>query len=121
MPKPWTRSPKLHPREFKDMFRAYRWFDTVSNLEIEIKCTPKPNGNHYDIGTHIPLDNGLYIGSNGWFVVYNEKVLIAGNKVYDKWGGQRCCNDFIHNTNPIAHHVLDVEYILDDDRLEELA
>ena len=113
-PKPMTA------REFKDLFRGYKKFDTVSELDIEIKCTENPGTTHYDLGTAIPLDDGLYIGNEGWFVVYSGKVLISGNKVYDKWGFDRVCNDLIQNNNPISVVKLDVEYILDDENLEDL-
>ncbi len=115
-----NRQKPITAREFKDLFRGYKFFDTVSELDIEIKCTEKPGKTHYDLGTAIPLDDGLYIGNEGWFVVYKEKVLISGNKVYDKWGGERVCNDLIQNNNPISVTKLDIGYILDDEHLEDL-
>lgn len=107
-------------REFKERFRQYKKFDTVSGLNIEIKCTENPGTMHYDLGTVIPLDDGLYIGNEGWFVAYNDKVLISGKKIYDKWGCERVCNDMIQNKNPISVIKLDIEDILDDEELERL-
>ncbi len=61
-------------------------YDTVGKNKIQIKCTPEPKGDHYDIGEHIQLKDGLYLGYEGWFIVQKSKVKYFGDKIFTKWG-----------------------------------
>ncbi len=61
-------------------------YDTVTEKQIQIKCTPEPCMHHYFVGKRIPLKDGLYIGYEGWFVVEKSKVRNYGDKAYTKWG-----------------------------------
>jgi len=61
-------------------------YDTVTEKQIQIKCTPEPCMHHYFVGKRIPLKDGLYIGNEGWFVVEKSKVKNYGKRIYSKWG-----------------------------------
>lgn len=61
-------------------------YDTVTEKQIQIKCTPEPCMHHYFVGGRIPLKDGLYIGNEGWFVVEKGKVRNYGEEIYSKWG-----------------------------------
>lgn len=61
-------------------------YDTVTEKQIQIKCTPESCMHHYFVGEHIPLKDGLYLGNEGWFIVEKSKVINYGDKVYTKWG-----------------------------------
>jgi len=61
-------------------------YDTVTKLQIQIKCTPQPCMHHYFAGEHIPLGDGLYLGYEGWFSVKKGRVKDYGDKAFTKWG-----------------------------------
>jgi len=61
-------------------------YDTVTEKQIQIKCTPEPCMHHYFVGKRIPLKDGLYVGNEGWFVVEEGKVRNYGEEIYSKWG-----------------------------------
>ena len=61
-------------------------YDTVTEKQIQIKCTPEPCLHHYFVGDRIPLKDGLYLGNEGWFAVKTGRVIICGDKIYSKWG-----------------------------------
>lgn len=53
---------------------------------VQVKCTPDQILKEYDIGDFIQLEDGIYIGYEGWFSVRNSKVTDNGLNAYDKWG-----------------------------------
>jgi len=75
--------------------------DFIGEKCLQIKCTPNPGLKHYDIGEQIPLEDGLYLTLEGWFVIQQKHILCEGMKVWDKWGNQLDCYDLIERNNPI--------------------
>jgi len=74
-------------------------YDTVSEKHIQIKCTPNPCLHHYFVGEKIPLDDGLYLGFEGWFVVRKGKVREYGDRVFSKWGDEIKLEDILSRYN----------------------
>lgn len=67
---------------------------------VQIKCTPDQILKDYDIGDFIQLEDGIYIGYEGWFSVRNSKVTDNGLNVYNKWGNLLSLEKILIN-NPI--------------------
>jgi len=63
-------------------------YDTVTKKQIQIKCTPEPCLHHYLVGDLIPLEDGLYLGNEGWFSVKKGRVKDYRDKVFTKWGDE---------------------------------
>lgn len=77
-------------------------YDTVGKEEIQIKCTPEPGMDRYNIGNEIPLRDGLYMGYEGWFVVRKKRVLNCGEDIYTKWGDKINLEKILDSYNKIA-------------------
>lgn len=76
---------------------------------IETKCTPEPSLKEYHYGDLIPLDDGLYFGTGGWFVIKEGKVLITGETLWDKWGNKHYPMDLVSEWNPILKAIEELE------------
>jgi len=76
-------------------------YDTVTEKHVQIKCTPQPCLHHYFAGEHIPLEDGLYIGYEGWFTVEKSKVKNYGERIYSKWGDIITLNEVLSPHNII--------------------
>ncbi len=70
-------------------------FDVVCG--IQVKCTPDRILKNYKIGDFIQLEDGIYIGYEGWFSVRNSEVTDCGRDVYDKWGNRLSLEELINN------------------------
>jgi len=77
-------------------------YDTVTEKQIQIKCTPEPCMHHYFVGDRIPLEDGLYIGNEGWFVIEKSKVRNYGEKIYTKWGDEITLQEILSPHNIIG-------------------
>lgn len=77
-------------------------YDIVGKKEIQIKCTPEPKMDHYDIGDEISLKDGLYLGYEGFFVVGKGKVKYSGDKIFTKWGDKINPKKVLDSYNEIA-------------------
>ncbi len=76
-------------------------YDTVTEKQIQIKCTPQPCMHHYFVGNRIPLKDGLYLGNEGWFTVQKSKVGNFGDKIYTKWGDEITLNKVLNPHNMV--------------------
>ena len=81
-------------------------FDTVCG--VQVKCTPDLIFKEYDIGDFIQLEDGIYLGYEGWFMVRNSKVTDNGLNVYDKWGNLLSLEKLMAN-NPISEAIKLIE------------
>ena len=68
---------------------------------VQVKCTPDQILKEYDIGDFIQLEDGIYIGYEGWFFVRNSEVIDNGLNIYDKWGNLLSLEKLMSN-NPIS-------------------
>ena len=82
-------------------------FDMVGMDNIQIKSTPVPEMKHYDVNDKIPIDDGLWIGFEGWFVVDEGRVMKVGSNIYDKWGNRLDASTIIRGGNPFGVRRLD--------------
>lgn len=70
------------------------------DIDIQIKlldCVMKV----YSKGDTILLDDGVYIGWEGYFVVEDNTIIFIDNRIYDKWGSCLKCEDVIQSRNPL--------------------
>jgi hypothetical protein len=81
-------------------------YDVVGKQQIQIKSTPNPYMNLYNIGDKIELPDGIHFGYEGWFVVRKGIILCEGyyDEVWDKWGGQLEIN-LLDNNNLIVKYL----------------
>ena len=79
-------------------------YDFVGKEDIQIKLL-ECDFHKYGIGDEINLSDGVYFGYEGWFVVKDNKVLVSGTDVYDKWGERIYIHDFIDSNNPVVKAV----------------
>ena len=75
---------------------------------VQVKCTPEQMLKDYEIGDFIQLEDGVYIGYEGWFSVRNSKVIENGLNVYDKWGNLLSLEKLMAN-NPILEAIKDLK------------
>jgi len=71
---------------------------------IQVKCTPDLMFKEYDIGDLVELEDGVYLGYEGWFVVRGSIVMENGLNVYDKWGNLLSLEKLMAN-NPIMEAI----------------
>lgn len=83
-------------------------YDTVEQ-HLQVKCTSNPSLKNYKIGDEIPLSDGLYLCSEGWFVVLHGIVLEASSIIFDKWGNPLAPGEIIKNNNPILQVIEELE------------
>lgn len=76
-------------------------YDTVTEKQIQIKCTPEPCMHHYFVGDRILLKDGLYIGLEGWFIVEKSRVKNYGERIYSKWGDKITLKEILSPHNII--------------------
>ena len=84
-------------------------YDEVGKNYIQIKCTPDPSMYHYKIGDPVGLQDGLYIGYEGWFVVDKGKVEITGKDIFDKWRDKLICGDIINPYSPVVQAIKELK------------
>jgi len=96
--------PKRKENKKKTIGGIMGCFDTVGKEYIQLKCTECIMA-HYEIGDKIPLSEGLYISYEGWLVVKNDKVLMTGTHIYDKWGNVLEPSKIMDINTPVARTI----------------
>lgn len=80
-------------------------YDTVGEEGIQIKCSDL-EGVHYKLYDKIILEDGLYIGYEGYFIVKNKVIIFIGHDhVYTKWGDIINRDEILDSYNPITETV----------------
>lgn len=73
-------------------------YDEVGKEGIQIKLLECAL-HQYSVGDEIGLEDGLYIGYEGYFVVQESRVLATGDKIFSKWGGKLEAEDILESHN----------------------
>jgi len=79
-------------------------YDTVGSNNIQIKLLDS-SLHHFNIGDKIEVQDGLYIGLDGWFTVKNGTVSDEGTVIFDKWGNQLNCGEIIQNRSEVVQAI----------------
>ena len=72
---------------------------------IQVKCLPDPRLKNYDIGDFIQLEDGIYLGYEGWFSVRNSQVIDNGYDIYDKWDDAISLREILDKNNPVSEAI----------------
>lgn len=80
-------------------------YDTIGENQIQVKIDQL--GINYSVGSTVPYEDGLYLGYEGFFVVYSNKIICEGIKVFDKWGNNLDTSLILDQFNPITRHMND--------------
>lgn len=75
-------------------------FDEVCG--IQIKCTHDPILKKYNLGDKIKLEDGIYLGYEGWFRILNGKITDTGKNIFNKWGRLLSMEEILNLDNPVA-------------------
>jgi len=67
---------------------------------VQVKCTPNQSLKEYILDDLIELEDGIYIGYEGWFRVRNNVIIDKGKNIYDKWGNLLSLEKIMIN-NPV--------------------
>lgn len=86
-------------------------YDIIGENQIQIKATQNPHMKVYQVGDKIKIDNGLYLCTEGWFVVDRGIVIAEGKEIFDKFGNDIVEEtvDFIKLMNPYYHMAARIE------------
>lgn len=77
-------------------------YDTVGEQGIQIKCTEQ-DGSHYTLHSKIRLNDGLYIGYEGYFIVKNQTIIFTGDEpFFTKWGHEIDKHELLDLYNPVS-------------------
>jgi len=77
-------------------------YDMVGKNLIQIKLNTRCNGSIYKIGDSINLEDGLYIGYEGWFIVEENIITKEGSTIFNKWGDKITTVDILDPKNPVC-------------------
>lgn len=82
-------------------------YDTVEG--IQIKSTPDPCYQTYNVGDIIDLPDGLHVSYEGVFLVEEGRIKGTARDLYDKWGERLSLDTILDPKNPVLQALEKIE------------